>query len=342
MSPLRFFLLTFAIGLAVLVLLVSLPHDRYHRFQSYDNGTTRKADWIYERLHFDATPVDVAILGTSRSGAALSGPGIEAAFCEVTGRRIHVANLSIPQTGRDIHYIIGRELFRTKTPRVVSLELNENQWRWSHPGFVFLAEPADIVTAPLLLNPSYFLNLLRLPGRQAERFLETATGNPPIRPSFDLSAYVGPHLDRTRTIARIDGTVRFKNTSPPPEKLTRAATRRLQNISAPYILPAFLRDLEYRLPRYYTDAIRAEGKARGANLQFHFLPIFTNETLPPYMVKEFVRDDPIVDLAGGDFAEPSNWFDATHLNEDGAALASDQFSRFLAKTYPSLGQGTCR
>ena len=122
----------FSILVALGVLLgatITMPHDRYHRFQSVDFVTTQKADWIYERLHFDPTPIDVALIGTSRMGASLSSPQIEQHYCEATGRRIRIANLSMPATGRNMHYAIAKELFRTKQPALTVVEVNEVEAR---------------------------------------------------------------------------------------------------------------------------------------------------------------------------------------------------------------------
>ena len=114
LSPFKFVLAS-VLGLAVLLCAsILLPHERYYRFQAHDNVTTRKADWIYERLHFDPTPVDVALIGTSRMAGGLSGPLIERAYCEATGRRIHVANLAVPTTGRNMHYVLAKEAVQRK------------------------------------------------------------------------------------------------------------------------------------------------------------------------------------------------------------------------------------
>ena len=62
------FLLIMGFGaLCGLIALIALPHDRYYRYQADQILDSRKSDWIFERLHFDDTPVDVALIGTSRS-----------------------------------------------------------------------------------------------------------------------------------------------------------------------------------------------------------------------------------------------------------------------------------
>ena len=51
-----------------------LPDNEYQRFASLENTIQNRMRWIYERIHYDPAPIDVAFLGPSRSGAAISGP----------------------------------------------------------------------------------------------------------------------------------------------------------------------------------------------------------------------------------------------------------------------------
>ena len=178
LSPLAFVYGVVVCCFAILAASIAAPHERYYRYQEHHSGTTRKADWIYERLHFDPAPIDVALIGTSRMGAGLSGPGIEKLYCEATGRRIVVANLSIPETGRNMHYVIAKEAYRTKSPALTVLELNERETRKPHNGFIYLADASDVLTAPMLINVNWLNDLLRLPGRQAALYVKSAARRP--------------------------------------------------------------------------------------------------------------------------------------------------------------------
>jgi hypothetical protein len=77
-----------------------LPHDRYIRYQQLTESDLFRTRWVYERIHYDKTPIDVAIIGSSRVEAAVSAPVLEKELTEKFGRTVHVANLAIPQEGR--------------------------------------------------------------------------------------------------------------------------------------------------------------------------------------------------------------------------------------------------
>lgn len=333
----------FALGVALLAvfsLAVVLPHDRYYRYQAHDSGTTRKADWIYERLHFDPTPVDVALIGTSRMGGGISEEILEAEYCRATGRRIHVANLALPETGRNLHYAIVKEAARAKSPTLFIVELNEVETRKPHRSFVVLADAADVVTAPAAVNLNWLSDIVRLPGRQASLFLQSLTQSPTLSPAFDASRYEGEHFDRTRTIKLIDGRIVDKDV-----RLTRAEIDRLHEermaAEAPFrLLPEPLSPLEYRLSRFYLRRMEEVAGASGAGLAYAYLPAYRAPAAPRALLDELdVR--PAFDLGGAGADDPGLWFDATHWNARGAELASMRLGLLLARKAPTLGSEGC-
>jgi len=342
-SPFVFLMsLLVAVG-TLLSLTVTTPHDRYHRYQRHDSGTTRKADWIYERLHFDATPIDVALIGTSRMGAGLSAPLIEATYCAATGRRIHVANLSIPETGRNLHYALAKEALRAKSPSLLIVELNETEPRKPHDGFIFLADASDILTAPVLINFNYVSDFLRLPGRQAQLFFEGVMRKPAVRASFDPNAYQGVHLDRTETMTMIDGRVISKDRIVPATRLNAELAKRQSTQKAPYVLPKPLRPFEYRFSRIYLSKITQLATSKDAAVDYVYLPGYkASGQLPDYLYEALKISDKPMNASAGLRVNSALWFDATHVNADGARLQSEIFAQSLATRHSGLGKiGAC-
>ena len=150
-----------------------LPHDRYIRYQQLTDSDLFRTRWVYERIHYDKTPIDVAIIGSSRVEAAISAPILEKELSEKLGRPIHVANLAIPQEGRNLHYLVARELMENHPEtRIILLSVVEKA-DLTHPAFRYLADPIDVLQAPLLLNHYYFLDAAFLPYRQMSYFVQT-------------------------------------------------------------------------------------------------------------------------------------------------------------------------
>ena len=59
------------------VLSYLLPHDCYVRYQQLADSDLFRSRWVYERIHYDKTPIDVAIIGNSRVETSVSAPILE-------------------------------------------------------------------------------------------------------------------------------------------------------------------------------------------------------------------------------------------------------------------------
>src|SRR5882757_8721718 len=107
------FILATAFGLAIGATF--LPDNPYQRFQLLD-GTRYPISWCYERLHFDPRPVDVAIVGDSRTRLGLRASRIEQQLAEA-GKPGGVVNLSLVGAGRNAEWVLVQELLKTKKPK---------------------------------------------------------------------------------------------------------------------------------------------------------------------------------------------------------------------------------
>ena len=162
-------ILWLVIGFALAAVgMVALPDQPYIRFQTLSQTIHNRVQWSYERIHFDPTPIDVAVIGNSRMGAGISAPALSAALSTRLGRRVNVVNLSTPQEGRNMHWVMARELIAAH-PEVslILLSVIAQEPRVSHPAFRFLASRGDILAAPVLLNRDWPTDLADRSGRPA-------------------------------------------------------------------------------------------------------------------------------------------------------------------------------
>ncbi|MEK7264572.1 MAG: hypothetical protein AAB227_00605 [Pseudomonadota bacterium] len=340
LSPASFVFAALLLTLCLLGVSVVAPQNDYYRWQEHNSGTTRKADWIYERLHFDPERIDVALIGTSRTGGGLSGPEIEAAYCKAAGRRIRVANLSLPVTGRNLHYLIAKEAMKTKAPTLTVVELNEVETRLPHYAFVELADAGDILSAPALINLNYFSDIARLPGRQALLWFKSMTGRAAVRQKFDPALYQGHDLDRTQVLPLLDGHVISRDVTIDEATLDAAEAAREDHASTTR-LPHFLRPLEYRFSRVYLHKIETLAEKSGGDVAYVYLPAWRAPVMPDRIRTDLAIDRPVIDL-GGDIAnDPAKWFDATHVNAAGANEQTARFAAELVRLYPDLGDDGC-
>ena len=325
--PARLFATGLAAAAVTLVLLCLIPFNRYIQWQDLRVEAFARLGWIYERIHFDPTPIDVAFIGTSHTMNGIDGEAVAAVLAEA-GQPAHVTNLAIPAYGRNLHWLIARELLAHRKVRTLVIEVFENETRRSHPAFVNVAGWRDVVGAPVLINLRWAADLALLPLNRAmlgaKSLLPAEFG---LRAQFDPAAYDGPDPDNTRMV-RVHGQAFTgpRDRAADPAWLDRVA-REERAAKRFNMLPPALSALEYAVPREYLRQITDLAAQTGTTVVFLYLPGFGQEPAPhdmaPYVGYRM--------LALGDLlTPPAAWFDPAHLNAGGAAMVSRRVGSLLA------------
>ncbi len=298
-----------------------LPENDYQRWQLQDaDGRLR---WIYERIHFDPTPIDVAIVGPSRAQLGLSAAAIEQDLAK-QGKHANVANFAMVGAGRDLQWAILDELFKAKSPKVVVLEVDEQPYPFGHFLFKYVAPAEAIVFPPSPFLHNYFYNLAYLPIRKLKLF-----GANLFPDLFGLSKQFDPgHYAQNRTdystnfigdgklVDMEDRVSRATLLAEPREPVPRTRVARL-----------FTR-LNGGEDHLFIQKIASEAKAHGAQLVFVHLPMFDG----PQTVsdEDFLKQfGPVLNY--GDLAPHDEWFENwSHLNHAGAMNASARLANAIA------------
>ena len=298
-----------------------LPENDYQRWQLQDrDGRLR---WIYERIHFDPTRIDVAILGPSRAQLGLSAAAVEQDLAK-QGKPAHVANFALPGAGRDIQWAILNELFKAKSPKVVVLEVEEDPYPFGHFFFKYV---------PLRRRSSF---------RRRRSFITTCTTSPICRfASSPCSALTSsPICSASRSNSIRSTTQKTVPTSARVSSETASwSTWSIRFLAKPFSLsPAFpFRELcsAARSPKLsggedqlYVKEIAREAKAHSAQLVFVYLPMFEG----PRTVsdEDFLKQfGPVLNF--GDLAPQDELFENwSHLNHAGAMKASARLADAIA------------
>ena len=271
-SLLGLLLLVFA---ALCVSTSLLPHDPYVRVQQLAPTLHFRAIWGYERIVYDRTPIDVAVVGNSRLGAGVSAPMLAQGLSHELGRPIRVANLSLAQDGVNAHYSIAKLLLRYHPEvRLLLLSATEQIPRGGHPAFRNLADTSDIVDAPILFNRDFLDDLAYLPFRQMSLALQTwipAFGN--VQPAFEPGRYLGTDFDTTRTFRGQNGNVIERDTIHDASSIDRYARDFYRGLTPP-VLPGWANRYEFTVPLTYTRKISELAHRHGTQIAFLYLPIF--------------------------------------------------------------------
>ncbi|MBC7519629.1 MAG: hypothetical protein H7268_00835 [Sandarakinorhabdus sp.] len=297
-----------------------LPDNEYQRFASLENTIQNRMRWIYERIHYDPAPIDVAFLGPSRSGAAISGPQVEAELRRL-GKPVHVVNFSLPENGRNLHWVIEQQLLAAKNPRLLVIAVIEKPGRFGHPAYKYIAPAADVVDPAYFGNLDYLSNLIYLPYRQLRLF--AASRFPALfdlPAGFDPARYAGSNLDFTHSFRAGDGTFVDRDSRKSKAELEAGVRRYERGVRPPMLGPRFA-DQEFGDERAYVGRMAAMAKARGIPVMFLFIPYYTGSQI----IQErafYERFGPIMDA--GFIADHDEWFvDVAHLNHDGAMIMSN-------------------
>lgn len=307
-------------------LVVLLPQDKALRYRALRKNMAPTADWIYRRIHEDQTPIDAAFIGTSRTGMSVHSVRLQEALAR-SGVHAHAVNLHTVKAGRNMHYAIAKELLTHRKIKLLVLELTEWEDRKPHPEFVFLADSADILLAPLFINVGYLSDLARLPGRQFGLFVDTQLarwGGPDAEPP----PYAGPNLDHAEFMPSSRNQARHYNTDTHSQAEMESLRREQDAAVTPELLPRALEPLEYRLPRYYIAKIFELAEAHGARVALLYTPRYGGPALPPSYERLYAQRAPLLN-PWPVLQDHRLWSDATHVNWYGAQALTDNLAEQL-------------
>jgi hypothetical protein len=304
-----------------------LPHDRYIRYQQLANSDLFRTRWVYERIHYDKTPIDVAIIGSSRLETSLSAPILEKELSEELGRPIHVANLAIPDEGRNLHFLVARELLESHPETRIILVSVVERADLSHPAFRYLADPIDLLRARLLLNHYYFLDAAFLPYRQLSYFAQTHfPGWFGVSRTFRKD-YAGTGFDTTYSFYLPSGKLVDRYHVMPQDRLEAGSKEMIEALGGRWNQPSRWHALNFPLENEYTERLVDLARKHGVETIFVRLPFYKS---PPHMYDEaFYRGlGPLLDAEelNGD---PLHYGDPGHFNRFGTNLVSPWFKEAI-------------
>ena len=142
----------FAFCLPLIVLLYLIPVDKRRIYAGLDTNCSDHLIKLYDRLHSNPRPVDIVFLGTSHTMNAIEDGQIDSLLSDSSK---HVLNMGYCQFGLDLYYAFLQELIKAKNPKHIIIEIRNEDDRYTHPVYAYVAGNKDVVTASLLFNPDY-------------------------------------------------------------------------------------------------------------------------------------------------------------------------------------------
>ncbi len=294
------------------MLLFSMNPEKQFSYYFVKGECSNKASWIYDRIFLSDKKLDVVFIGASQTACAVKDELIEQRLKEQTGEIIKVASLGYCRRGRDIQYSMLKDVFRQKNPRLVVIEVAEDEPKKSHPVFPYLAESEDIVASHVFFNQRYPAALwkglvLRFEFLKGKLFgLPELTGD-----SAADHGYIPTHSTADEELL-LNNRLNWE--------------RRLKNKKA-----SLVRTIELHYSRHYLEEIAAMAENNGCRIVFLYLRESGSGMRLPLLYDYYRSVADVIVLPDSIFNAPHYWFDATHLNDKGATVASEKIAKEIEK-----------
>jgi hypothetical protein len=330
-KPLRTLCASIGVALALGAAACLLPENSYQRWQLVDGTVEEPLRWGYERIHFDARPIDIAIIGSSKTMLGLSASRIEEQLSS-EGKPVHVVNFSAPVEGRNVGWAVLDELFKSKSPKLIVIGITREPFPYGHPAFKYVAPAHAIVYPPAPLLHNYFYDLANLPSRKLKLFSASLAPNLfGLRDRFDPEIYARTRSDFSSGSWVSEGKLIDMDREVTPAALL-AQARHPATSKSKLVTRALAWCCNEGDEHVYVAEIARLAQAHGAKLLFVLLPEFNDRS--EIRERDFLeRYGKIVDMS--DLADQDKLYQSSgHLNHAGALIASDRIANEVRRSSP--------
>jgi hypothetical protein len=295
------FFLPFLIGI---ILLFMIPVNKKFSYNFVKGECDNKASWIYHCIFEDERNIDIAFTGASQTSCAIMDENIENELTNRTGRKINVTNLGYCRRGRDLQYVMLKELFEHKKPSVLIIEVAEDEPKKSHPVFPFLAENRDLLNPLVFYNQRYFSNLWKGTAIRFE-YIKSKIFKNDYQNIVDNAkfGYMSSNQIATATDFAENKTDWVRRGSK--------------------LKPAMLRQFELNYSKHYIRKIVELAQNNNCKIKFLYLPESGSGLKLPVLNNFYTQFGELIILPDSIISNQQNWKDATHFNDNGARKTSE-------------------
>ncbi len=273
-----------------------------------------KASWIYHRIFEDDRQIDIAFTGASQTSCAIMDEYVEKMLTNSKKDNINVANLGYCRRGRDIQYVMLKDLFEHKKPSILVIEVAEDEPKKSHPVFPYLAESKDIWESFVFFNQRYFASIWK---GIAVRF-----------EYLKSKVFKDYHQNK---IENVDFGYLPSNQNATTEDFyqNRSDWQKRNSIKK----PVMLQNIELNYSEHYLKKIVKLAKENNCKIMFLYLPESGSGLKTPLLSEYYRKFGELIIFPNSIISNPANWKDATHFNDTGAKKASDFVVQQLESKY---------
>ena len=288
--------------LGVILLLFILPLDKSFAYHYIQQDCAGHGKWIYSRIFSNPKPVDIAFIGSSRT---IHGVMDEVVEKTLPDSATYVLTLGYCRLGRSMSYALFKDLLKHKQPKVLVLEVREDEDHFSHPMFPYIADAKDVVFPTIFFNRDLFSDLyLNLETRYEYQKRSILGRLPKTYPPNNNNYGYGPS-----DLQADEGILKQKKA----DRKARAQQK----------LKAKGRNFHMRYPRSYLKKIVGLAHEHDIALYFLYLPEYGWPLSTPFELKTYQQYGKVLLPPTEIFTATDHWMDDGHLNDKGARALSE-------------------
>lgn len=291
--------LFFSLLIIPIITFFMLPYSDEFAYHYIENDCYNHGSWIYDRINHNPAPIDVAFIGSSHTIHAIQDKKIE----ELLSQNLHITNLGYCRYGRNIEYLIMKMLLEHKSPKLIVIEVHEDEEKNSHDIFPYLAETKDLLLPPTALDRDYFSDLFHGGSARIEYFkAKYIFRKTYTEPTSELYGYAA--TDRTASKTELDES----------KKLWQNRLNRTN--------PEIIEKIQAKFPLAYLNEMMNILQKKNIPFMFIYLPESGSSLQEPKFASQYQELAPLIIPPQNIFNEDSNWMDASHLNDKGSKILS--------------------
>jgi len=292
--------LFFSLLMISIVALFLMPYSKEFAYHYIENDCYNHGAWIFDRITKNKTPIDVAFIGSSHTIHAYQEKKME----EMLGSNDHLANLGYCRYGRNLQYTLLKLLLQHKTPKLIVLEVSEDEDKNSHDIFPYIAETSDLLLTPTVINRDYLTDVYHGASARLECFKATYIFGKQL-PPINQGVYGYGESNRTATQEELTDNEQVWK--------TRLARKIAESI----------RKIQLRYPLTYLEKMMALMKAKNIPFIFVYLKESGSKLDSPLYADYYRKFAPMLIMPPSMLSDHSYWMDASHLNDKGSEILSE-------------------
>lgn len=295
------------------VVLFFLPTKNVLKYFGLKDDCIGHGIWMHDRIFENDKKIDVAFVGSSHTISAINDRLLENHFKE---KKINITNLGYCRLGRNLSYIITKELLSKKQPKYLVVEVREKEDRYSHPIFPYMADTKEVIFPALLFNRDIFSDVATHFSYKIELTQDFLYNKKVEKESIIL--------------AKGDYGFGSTNDTVDLEILNDFKIERTSPKSKPSELE---RNFYMAFPRSYLKKISDLCHTNQVELYFLYLPSYGSPSSKPSEYDTYLQYGEVLFPPADILENPDYWYDPHHLNPAGANELSNWIKKEIENRF---------